>query len=572
MNWEERLAKAREKRKAALARKSGPKAPVVRGVDAAEMLRRADPTVLEPPPPEDDPAHPPVIDERTLRGQTPVRSPGLAAIEAGVRGPGDRSGPVPIPIPATGESGLVVDDEDLRGEAAGAAMAAPSAARNVAVRIGSGFGVGLGIGTSLVVAALIMTRDGSTGGFLARFAQPEPPTVGAVAPLPPTPAPQGASPVLPAVAGQGAGPGDAAGPRPLQTTQADPLPQLQIAGLPPQIDPGRAGGPAGAADAPDLLARSPGLGWRPDATGGDAAPVAMAMLGVPHVPVAAPVMPALARAPAVEAMPGIPLQSDLPAAALEAPWRPQAPDRGAERAPVVARAIAPAPLREGAFRLAGAVGADAMPATGPWAFVLPPDVDVALVSFQGPVADGRTAAPAARIGAPPSSVPAPGAVGATAIDPDPGFETTALLPPAAPPPAEADALVPGAAAVLVHLNAPETVPEGDLDSVTGGLAEAGVAIAKVNRVGFKVSETQIRYFHADNAETATALADLFGGRARDFTNFRPTPPEGTLEVYLAGDRVAPPPRPQATRRSAQPSELDRLRDRIVQRLRRGDHL
>ena len=97
----------------------------------------------------------------------------------------------------------------------------------------------------------------------------------------------------------------------------------------------------------------------------------------------------------------------------------------------------------------------------------------------------------------------------------------------------------------------------------------------------------------------TALADILGTEARDHTAFRPRPPDGTVEVFLAGERGASAPRAAATPRAAAPTRAEApnratsqppreprpqpqaqpqddgtaaIRERILNRMRRGDHL
>lgn len=144
-----------------------------------------------------------------------------------------------------------------------------------------------------------------------------------------------------------------------------------------------------------------------------------------------------------------------------------------------------------------------------------------------------------------------------------------------PPEAQALAQEPqpavtGAEGLTVYVHAPGTVPQDEFEAVAGSIGATGATLPDPRRVSFKVSETHLRYFHAADAGPARELADLIGARARDFTSFRPSPPDGTIEVYLAGENaVAPSRAPAATR---QPDEVDLLRDRLVRSLRRGDHL
>jgi hypothetical protein len=142
------------------------------------------------------------------------------------------------------------------------------------------------------------------------------------------------------------------------------------------------------------------------------------------------------------------------------------------------------------------------------------------------------------------------------------------------PPAAEEPGLPGAEALFVRLAVPQTVPEAEAEEIASLLREIGVGDSRVTRVGFKVSETHVRFYRPADAPAAAALAEMLGTEARDHSTFRPRPPDGTLEVFLAGERTAPPPRVSTSRttRRQPPDELTRMRDRIVNRLRRGEHL
>jgi hypothetical protein len=57
-----------------------------------------------------------------------------------------------------------------------------------------------------------------------------------------------------------------------------------------------------------------------------------------------------------------------------------------------------------------------------------------------------------------------------------------------------------------------------------------------------IRQTQVRYYHPEDAAAADLVAAAVGGPARDFTDFRPQPPAGTVEVWLEGE-LAPEPEP-----------------------------
>ncbi|MEP2027396.1 MAG: hypothetical protein ABJI96_01665 [Paracoccaceae bacterium] len=100
--------------------------------------------------------------------------------------------------------------------------------------------------------------------------------------------------------------------------------------------------------------------------------------------------------------------------------------------------------------------------------------------------------------------------------------------------AELDQRLPGADAYTVVLNVPSSLSDDEVASVTKGIVETGASIAKVDRVNFRISSTQIRFFRPDDAEPAAAIANRIGAEARDFTSYRPSPPVGTIEMFLSG--------------------------------------
>ena len=142
-------------------------------------------------------------------------------------------------------------------------------------------------------------------------------------------------------------------------------------------------------------------------------------------------------------------------------------------------------------------------------------------------------------------------------------------PPAAPLPATSLPVGP------VIVNAPESVAGADLAGIVEGLAAAGFALSGPNRVDIPISESNVRFFHPADAAAAQALAGRIGARLRDFTDFSPAPPAGTIEVWLAGRGNAPATTRRASGQramTAEQRELNVLRNRILRQLRNGEHL
>jgi hypothetical protein len=134
------------------------------------------------------------------------------------------------------------------------------------------------------------------------------------------------------------------------------------------------------------------------------------------------------------------------------------------------------------------------------------------------------------------------------------------------------------AAYNVLLSAPDSMKETEVANLVASLTETGFTVGEPVRVSFRISSNQVRYFHSDDAEAAQILADEIGGLARDFTAFRPSPPSGSIEVWLAGTGAAKATGSQAAtqKRIQQPqseaAKIQALRDRLILQLRTGQHL
>ena len=97
--------------------------------------------------------------------------------------------------------------------------------------------------------------------------------------------------------------------------------------------------------------------------------------------------------------------------------------------------------------------------------------------------------------------------------------------------------VPVARDIRVVLNAPRTVPDESLAAVIDALQQSG-ANPDPRRVNLTISTSNVRYFHSEDAEAAAVIANGIGARLRDFTDFQPAPPEGLVEIWLAGSEIA----------------------------------
>ncbi|MEL6644753.1 MAG: hypothetical protein AAFQ79_12525 [Pseudomonadota bacterium] len=118
----------------------------------------------------------------------------------------------------------------------------------------------------------------------------------------------------------------------------------------------------------------------------------------------------------------------------------------------------------------------------------------------------------------------------------------------------------------VVLTANQSMSDGRLQGFVEAAEATGMPLAATQRVGFTISRDQVRYFHTDDVAAAGLLADALGAEIRDFTQFSPKPPLGTVEIYLSNTTDAPPVIDSAE------AERERLQQRLVDSLQRGDHL
>jgi hypothetical protein len=476
MNWEERLEKARARRKAVLRNpENSGKRPVVRIVDAAAVAQRRSGAQVQ---------------AATAVAPATLEAPRVVPLH-----PAEPPGVAPQEAPATQDAAPPADRRSLLG------------------RTALGFGLGLGLGTSLLAGALLLLAD----------------------------------PFAPAV------------------VDPDAIPQVATAAV--GVTPAAAAGPEvpPVLGAPALSAVSPAEPPAPMAVMDAAAPPSALAMASGQRP--APVMPTRPGAEAVLRMPA-PLAAPAEVVADISLATMAAPAEGAAAAVPGPIAL---PTRLARPTLAGAVSSD--PFTFPEANVPRPaanDAPPALIA-------SFPAASALRL---PEGVAAPLLVSLPArpadVAPPDRSPAAVTAPPDLPPPlTEADDIaIPNGSALLVRIAAPDSVPDAEAEEFAALIEDVGIGEGRVGRVGFRVSETHLRFYHREDAAAAAALGEVIGTEVRDFTSFRPSPPEGTLEIFLAGEGASPPPRAAAPTRARPqpPDEMTRMRDRIVNRLRRGEHL
>jgi hypothetical protein len=97
------------------------------------------------------------------------------------------------------------------------------------------------------------------------------------------------------------------------------------------------------------------------------------------------------------------------------------------------------------------------------------------------------------------------------------------------------------------------------------LGQAGFTAVTTQPSRYAISASNVRYYHADDAEAAAAIAEALGpslpdgaASVRDFTNAERRTAAGRIEVWVAGRPAAP-----AASRPARPSESDEIQ-RLVE--------
>jgi len=341
--------------------------------------------------------------------------------------------------------------------------------------------------------------------------------------------------------------------------------------------------------APDTAAPPP-----PTVAGGAAPVVAFGSSGrgegeaAPERPIAVEIAPS-ADAPA--AAPG---EASRPPGGASLSGEPPTPASPLERTAPATAGAASTPALDPSGRDRRDDGAAALPAAGDVEDAAPPRS----------VAGTASASAAGRAGAETAgdTVPAPGAAGGGGEEPSPGAEAVASAPPAAraeppriaavaEPPGGADArttaaaaagrgpetaapdpaarLGPGAADTRVVLHFPPSAA-ATARRTAAMLRAAGVGEITRAPARFNVSRTNVRYYRPEYGDVARGVGQVLDRNlagapvaTRDFTDFRPLPAPGTIEVWLAGSTDAPTP----ASATVDAAERERLEDEVTRMLR-----
>jgi hypothetical protein len=98
---------------------------------------------------------------------------------------------------------------------------------------------------------------------------------------------------------------------------------------------------------------------------------------------------------------------------------------------------------------------------------------------------------------------------------------------------------PAVAGISIRVFSPQGQEAGIVGSIGAQVKAAGFEVAGNDPVPFEVRERHVRFYHAADSGAAARLATALGIEARDFTDFRPAPAAGHVEVWLAGSPSSP---------------------------------
>ena len=128
--------------------------------------------------------------------------------------------------------------------------------------------------------------------------------------------------------------------------------------------------------------------------------------------------------------------------------------------------------------------------------------------------------------------------------------------------------------VVVLVHAPEKPADLDLSMAGTLVGTAGFPIGRAVTVPFTVSATNVRYYHAEDAAAAAAIAKLVNGEARDFTHSGSTAGPGSVGTAKAAAKSKSAKKAKAARVTITPEEaLKRaLHNKLVRVLKGKDNL
>lgn len=156
-------------------------------------------------------------------------------------------------------------------------------------------------------------------------------------------------------------------------------------------------------------------------------------------------------------------------------------------------------------------------------------------------------------------------------------DTVSLSPDQTSPPVSSTGVVPHAfPGTEIFLWAPNGTSANRIEEAEASIRNAGFELDGARRLDIRITQDQVRYFQPEYREAAEVVAEAIGARLRDFTNFRPAPAEGTIEIWLETGGQPPPrviarnPTPRPTQAQREQQQIEQIRSRLLRAFRDGN--
>ena len=157
---------------------------------------------------------------------------------------------------------------------------------------------------------------------------------------------------------------------------------------------------------------------------------------------------------------------------------------------------------------------------------------------------------------------------------EPRAEPTDPIEPVLPPVEETEApeaISGGGNGAEFRLYAPNSVPADTVNTVVTDLTASGHALNGTARVGFGIRQSNVRFYHRQDAARAAALAEDAGALLRDFTGSGTKTPRGIIELWLAGKGSGGSAIKRTTRKSRVTApannQVNKLKNQVLRKLR-----
>lgn len=95
------------------------------------------------------------------------------------------------------------------------------------------------------------------------------------------------------------------------------------------------------------------------------------------------------------------------------------------------------------------------------------------------------------------------------------------------------ATAPAGVPLQVALHLSPDLARADIDDARSTIATAGAVLVSTSLASFGVLQSEVRFFHQSDAQSAIKIAQDMRIKARDYSTFRPVPAAGTLEIWFA---------------------------------------